>query len=162
MLVDHLAVGQNQWYHVHHPFKYIFVGIGMFTGGTGFCRMAICPDALLGPQRHTNLRVPEAMSKSGNSPSWQAADSRGCVPAVCDHVSQGHQQRHNLGAESGQDLSPLRENMVSRYASSSILLLLRARFLLTINEPTQKRSCFPFFLGCLKQSRLVFPSREVQ
>ena len=34
----HLAVGQNQWYHfeaeVHHPFLvYVFLGIGMFTGG---------------------------------------------------------------------------------------------------------------------------------
>ena len=33
---EELAVGQNQWYNFHQPFWSILVGIGMFTGGTGF------------------------------------------------------------------------------------------------------------------------------
>ena len=35
----HMAVGQNQWYHFGvgaPPILSIVVGMGMFTGGTGF------------------------------------------------------------------------------------------------------------------------------
>ena len=39
-ILEHVAAGQNQWYHfgVGAPpiVEPILVGIGMFTGGTGF------------------------------------------------------------------------------------------------------------------------------